>query len=268
MKKERFISLILSRACNRKCWYCDIFTNEKRFDVDLDYIKWICSFFHYVDLTFEISGGEPGLCDNLIELVETLEKIPWVKKIDIMSNGLVRKQYDIIDLKKNFKKINTYDEHLIYDVKNDKIIKNNDLDFDFINTRQICVLTESILDFFIENDFNKNFFYFKPMNFKSINLLNNNNYINKLNNFLNIIEGNIFLDDLKFKINKFEQKNLLNCIKNKTNTFILLEEKKIGSCCVSISKSDIFDLNKEYLLNFEKKEIKKMNMCDTCISWW
>lgn len=267
-KKEQFISLILSRSCNQKCWYCDVYTDMRKFETDLDYIKWIFSYFHFCDLHLEISGGEPALCLNFLDVLDLFEKIPWIKKVDIMSNGMIRKNYDICELKKSFKKINNYDEHLIYDIKDEKIIKNCDLDFDFINSRQICILTENVLDYFIENDLNRDFFYFKPMNYKSVNIFSKK-YYDKLSFFISKIQNNIFFFDFEKKYQKFFQQQQNNCLKKKTNCFILLEEKKIGECCLSVSRSNLFDITPEFLKNFNQFEFtENKKLCNSCVSWW
>lgn len=170
-----FLELIITKACNQSCYYCNVYDKTKyskndKIEVDLDFIDYVIKC-HDFDLYLEISGGEPGLVSNLDEMYHRLVSYHNVKRIRIMSNGLVRllgiDWIDDID----------YCEHLIYDIK-DRIIfnlyENLKCSEKYINVI-VCTpnVVESLLNHFVhfrDNTpiFNNNY-WLKIMNPKTIN---------------------------------------------------------------------------------------------------
>lgn len=105
-----FVEFMLTRQCNFKCSYCDVYTENTGVEVDLDYLKYILSICPD-NLLVELTGGEIGLVGNLDMVYSTLRGSVKVKHIRAMSNGLVRRiGYEWID------DLHSYNEHLICDV--------------------------------------------------------------------------------------------------------------------------------------------------------
>ena len=117
--------------------------------MDLDYFKWIINEFgkHTNNLMIELCGGEPGLCTNLDLAVQFLKDHKSVKYIQIMSNGLVRKNnIDII------KEVDFYNEHIIKDIIGTDIVKLHDMDLvDLPNAKNVIVMTPETTNSLLNN---------------------------------------------------------------------------------------------------------------------
>ena len=87
------LDLLISKACNQDCYYCNVYKNTKFKDktpeVDIDFLKYALSCFDF-NLNVIIGGGEPGIVSNLDEVYRTLKDTKKVKNIRLLSNGQVR----------------------------------------------------------------------------------------------------------------------------------------------------------------------------------
>jgi len=114
MENLFFLEFILNKNCNKQCSYCDLLTKgiTTKAEIDIDYIDWLINNIPTDNLFIELTGGEPGLVSNLPEIVQMLKSANNVKRIQLMSNGLVRINYpDLIA------EVDMYNEHFI-----DKIV--------------------------------------------------------------------------------------------------------------------------------------------------
>ena len=151
---------MLSSKCDQSCSYCDLKNfhknHQKMIEADLDYFKYCISKLSSLtdNLMIELTGGEPGLISNLSDFIEVLKQENSVVKTQLMSNGLVRKNHD--DLYKEF---DSYNEHLISDIKDTEITMFHDLELiDLVNGRSVVVLNKSTTNALLDN-----FEYFNEM---------------------------------------------------------------------------------------------------------
>ena len=106
-----YLQLFLTRNCNQSCYYCSIFRNKATEEVDLAKLKYILDEGPS-DMAIEMTGGEIGLIPNLDNVFKLIHNHQSVKKIIVMSNGLVRKNgVDWLALDKV-----DYVEHLVKDI--------------------------------------------------------------------------------------------------------------------------------------------------------
>ena len=85
----------VTRRCNAKCMMCNIWKSGDKEELDLSQIEKIFSDNLFKNTEYIlISGGEPTLRDDLIQIVRILnEKIPKLRKILISSNGLDKRLF-------------------------------------------------------------------------------------------------------------------------------------------------------------------------------
>jgi len=85
MKKSSIKSIVLAVTykCNLRCKMCNIWQNQEVENLDLSYFSNIKNI-KYIN----ISGGEPFLRSDLIELVKIIKKNNPKSNIIISSNGL------------------------------------------------------------------------------------------------------------------------------------------------------------------------------------
>lgn len=174
----KFLELLPTKACNQNCYYCNVYNktkykNNDNIEIDIDYLKYILDC-HKFDLYLELSGGEPGLIVNLDDAYKTLYECNRVKKIRIMSNGLIRRHgYDWLD------KIEYY-EHSIFDIDGTNIIQfypDMQIDTKYLNVIITTpIMVESCLNnfkYFKSNTdiFNRHKFWLKILNPKTITAL-------------------------------------------------------------------------------------------------
>jgi len=209
-----YVQFLLTKKCNKNCYYCDLNKSNKnynnKFEVDLDYFEWcIKTLSMYSNNLFvELSGGEIGLISNIDDFILLLKSYKSVKKIQLMSNGLLRYNHPtIIDL------VDVYNEHLVYKIDGKSIIKFYNMDFmNSINSKNIIVLdevtTKSLLNNYDYFDyigiFNENNFWLKMyVERESIN--NHKNDIIKLFSHIKTSYANHCINQLQ-KYNKLKQK--------------------------------------------------------------
>lgn len=144
-----YVQLMLTDKCNQNCYYCDI--NDKNVtktqEVNLDYIKWIIEKLNEPDLFIELTGGEIGLCTNLPEVIDFCKQVPTIKKIQGMSNGLVRSLFP-----NTVQQFDVYYEHLVKDIHGRNIIKFHDIPFlKESNAKTVIVSSPETVHSLLEN---------------------------------------------------------------------------------------------------------------------
>jgi len=239
----------LSRSCNQKCYYCTTYKGNYNYLADLEFIKEISKNIN-LNFFIEITGGEPGLCDNLIDVVKVVKKTK--AQIRIMSNGLVRLRYPELIEDPDI----MYFEHLYLNSKK----KFYDLDVLQENNLQnvnVVVLTDDIMDNLDISKLNHKCTWFKVLNLKS------------KTESLNIEKTKEFLKD-KNTYNKHNFGMISNnkklCAMNPPTPFINTEDKTIGHCAKIMDDS----LTVPYNINSFKKLLKSElfteypNYCDRC----
>ena len=110
-----YVQFLVNKVCNQDCYYCDIEKKgyEGEWELDIDYLKWMVRVLaeETSNLMVELSGGEPGLCNNLESAINFLRNQPNVVKIQLMSNGLVRWRFPHL-----VNEVHSYNEHLIKEI--------------------------------------------------------------------------------------------------------------------------------------------------------
>ena len=229
-----YIELVLTRQCNKTCYYCCIARGCEKTKVDIDYLKYVldCSLRK---LGVDMTGGEVGLIENLDEVFKTIYDHKNVKEISLYSNGLVRKRgVDWLN------KV-TYYEHLIHDIDGKNIIKfYEDLDFDQPG-RSVIVTTENTTRSLLDHwDYFKNIglfkpgFYIKLMNEKVYDI---SDYALKLLRLFNKLDDKYH----KKMVFSFISKDLYSdekaqCTLNPPYPFIDFEEQDIGHCAIQFGE--------------------------------
>jgi len=275
------IGILLTRNCQEKCYYCFNYNGKKEeTEVDLEYFKWILSKYSDLDLTVELSGGEPGLVRNILDVIEYLENSSFVKRWSILSNGLFRKKYGTLSDK--YKKIYYIGEHLCLDIV-DRNILYFDKEINFYNMEKnavgIIILTERTTDSLI-----KNFDYFLGEGFFSNNLVLKtltpkiqdvseelrkkydiffNHYFNNETNLINPESLKTNTVGYTYFIRHFDknQKEIEYCSSNSKYQFIDLDNKKLGMCSMQVEYCDKVDITEENIKKSINGELFKCN-------WW
>jgi len=291
MTKYYKLGIISTHKCNQQCYYCnnyDInYNSNDIINIDLDYLKYSLDLFNkngINNLYIEISGGEPGLISNIHELIEMLYSLKYIKKVDILSNGLIRKNHSLL---LNEYKLLTCIEHSCLNINNKTInYFYNDITFfnnKYDNVTQVLVLDEitinSLINYFDYYEelglFNTNNIYFKIITPKTIII--NDELINKYTIFYDKLKdiykdrtNNIFND--YFFINKKQNINIKNvCSKISSMQFIDLDNKKIGQCSMDIDKSEFLDINSNNIIKTIKGLLFNLNdstnCCNNCIKF-
>lgn len=149
MNELFFIELILNKACNQRCSYCDLSSKgiTENTEADVDYIEWVIQSVPTNNLVIGLSGGEPGLIANLPDVVAKVQSMNNVERVQIMSNGLVRINFpELVAL------VNRYNEHLVNQINGQNIIKFYPIDFDHQNNiRYVIVLDEITVQSLLDN---------------------------------------------------------------------------------------------------------------------
>ena len=202
MFKYYKLGIISTHKCNQTCYYCnnyDInYNSNDIINIDLYYLKYSLDLFNrngINNLYIEISGGEPGLISNINELIEMLYSLKYIKKIDILSNGLIRKNHSLL---LNEYKLLTCIEHPCLNINNKTInYFYDDITFfnnNYDNINQLLVLDEITIDSLI------NYFDY----YKELGLFDTNNiYFKIITPKTSVISEqlrdkyNIFYDKLK-----------------------------------------------------------------------
>lgn len=266
-----FLELITTKKCNQKCYYCNVWRHSyypgPRFiEMDIDLLKHVIDS-HGVPMMIELCGGEPGIISNLDEVVKFLFDHPKVKKIQVMSNGLVRLyRYDWLD------KV-IYNEHFIFDIDGTEIrtfYDNLELDF---NLNNVIVTTErttrSLLEnweYFQELGLFKSNFWFKLMNPKVKDIHGYETELKELfsrlgdTNSVNMIEG--FEDKRNF------DKERKLCAMNPPQPFFDFEEEMFGHCGTYLIPSRRFAPTKEnFQQNLKCSLFNYEDYCKNCYTF-
>lgn len=119
--KIYFLGFILTTKCNQTCDYCNVFNlnpTKTKLEVDLDFLNYVLRYIPE-NTKIELSGGEPGLITNLDEVFHIVNSTKNVIAIQLMSNGLVRRnEYDWLGNDNVW-----YCEHLINQIEDKTIDK-------------------------------------------------------------------------------------------------------------------------------------------------
>lgn len=253
------LGILLTRKCNQRCYYCNNFNVNSDFtEIDIDYLDWILNLYtqHIPNIHVELSGGEPGLISNIDQVFELLIKKESVKKVSVLSNGMIRKLgYNLKDVFKN--KFYGYTEHFCLEIRDKDILffypelPFYDLKSDWIDF--VLVLSDVTLDSLLANIKHYQNIYNLPIQWKSITpkkYYPTDDYIQKIEKFFNIIlkyNSNAIVD--LARINLLKQKNKTNlyktCSKISIFQFIDLEYKKIGMCSMQVEQSTKYDITNE-----------------------
>lgn len=270
-----FLQLLVTKKCNQNCSYCGIpgtsIYKDINPEVDIDFLKYVIDC-HDSYLMIEICGGEPGLISNIDEVFKTIYNSEKVKRIQVMSNGLIRKRgVDWLN------KVDRYCEHLILDIVGKEMIKHySDLEFDYqknfiyvIVTSEIT--TRSILEnwkFWKEHDICKSpNFWFKIMADKVNSIYDFKEELfdlfKKISPVYDIsFEKETIIDMINNEERIFERKL---CAKNPPNILVDFETKELAHCGCFPTVCKRFPFNKEVVKSNMKCELFELeDCCKTC----
>ncbi len=257
-----FLEIPLLFNCNQKCYYCNVWslTYPKK-EIDLDYMKWVLDLYPD-NLLIGLTGGEIGLLDKqyLIKIITILKKHKHVKKIQLNSNGLVRIKFPEI-----IPEIDYYNEHLIFDIKDQEIFKFYNIPLvNNSNCTNIIVLTENVINSFFQNfdklrnDLELSNTYLKVMNLKSQFSVSKDS-IWKLRN---LIQETKFLHN----IDSIFCKTKLCSLFSHSPTLDLIN-KQIYHCSINYELTEKADINKENIEKHIKGQLflnSKKDYCNIC----
>lgn len=273
------LGILLTRKCNQRCYYCNHVEDSIYTEVDVDYLQYVLSIYHEYGLNnlhIELSGGEPGIISNIEDVINLLMSLSYVQKITIMSNGTIRKLFDVAKvLLHKFQKPNGYQEHCCLEIQ-DKNILYFDNDITFFNaplyTESVLVLSEVTLDSLLDN-----FSYYQSMGLFDCNIhykcmtpkieYPSTDIINKTKKFYNMLPSRSMKDTLY--LSNIEKDNLSLyrniCSKITKYQFIDLEYKNIGQCCLHVKHAPRFNITKENIhLTLQGKLFSLSSFCQKC----
>lgn len=213
------------------------------------------------ELTIELSGGEPGLIENLIEIIELLKQQSFISEVSILSNGLVRKRFDITKLFEY--KHGYYREHSQLDIV-DKIslLFDPKMNYDHkLPIEHVVILTPITLKSLLTNfeywysifkDKNVEFKLLTPKTFDPTNqlisdslkfyeMLKNLSITNRTNR--SISTGLKCIEQYKNKDKELQK----SCSIQSKFRFIDVESMQFGRCSMDVVQSDyisLVDINK------------------------
>jgi hypothetical protein len=236
-----FLQFNLTKNCNKKCYYCNVYKDNMEVEVDIDFVKYILKRYG-LDLMVEFCGGEPGLVTNLDEVFVECYDAKHVKKIQVMSNGLVRKRG--FDWLKHVQ----YNEHLIFEVDGKTVKKHYpDMWFEFKpNIKNVIVMTEKTVKSFLEHwnwysglgYFNKKLFWHKMMNPKTFDI---GGYADELNHFYDKLDDKWHVEMVKSHLGlRTDANEKIFCGKNSPQPVIDFETTEIVHCAVNLMKCKRF----------------------------
>ncbi len=282
------LEFLLTRKCNQNCYYCNNSTYcNNQVEVDLDYFKHILDLYYKLgvkDIRLELSGGEPGIISNIDKLIELCNNLSYIKKIFILSNGILRKRFNNIQ---NFigKKFDGYHEHTALDI-NDKNILYFDKNITFFNSDKymlhVLVLNEVTLDsllnnfnYFVESGlFNRNI-DFKLLTPKvepvSTVILNKTKvFYEKLFNIKNLTKDTFSYALKNYSyIDRPSNSSQINiCSRISVFQFIDLDNKKIGQCSMQVEQSQKYDVSEENIERALQGDLFTPNdFCKNCVKY-
>lgn len=273
------INILLTRACNQNCYYCNnAYKHINLIHIDLNDIYTCIDALKNLksELTIELSGGEPGLIENLIEIIDLLKQQSFISEVSILSNGLVRKRFDITKLFEY--KHGYYREHSQLDIV-DKIslLFDPKMNYDHsLPIEHVVILTPITLKSLLTNfeywysifkDKNVEFKLLTPKTFDPTNSL-----IMESLRFYNLLK------DLPMKkrtywsvitglkcINQFmnkDKEHQESCSIQSKFRFIDVESMQFGRCSMDVVQSDYIPLAD---INVFKQSINPM--CYNCYKY-
>lgn len=262
------IQLMTTRKCNRNCYYCTTYADYGD-EVDIDFLKYVLDCLPE-ESAVDLTGGEIGLLKNLDDVYRTVKNCKKIKKILVLSNGLVRvRGVDWLDEVE-------YWEHLISDVEGKKIKKFYDLDLKQKH-RYVIVTTEITTKSLVENWnffkkkglFEPNFFY-KLMNHKSEGEINS--YFDDLCTLYMRLKDIYFQRMLihyygirEFNFSPYHERKEL-CSRYSPNLYVDLQTKEIGHCAMNLELTNKIEFNKENLYIMMNGNFHD-TCCDKCYSF-
>ena len=253
------IIILLTHKCNQKCYYCNHVEDSIYTEVDIDYLQYVLSIYHEYglnDLHIELSGGEPGIVSNIESVIDLLMNLSYIQKITIMSNGTIRKLFDLEKtLLYKFQKPNGYQEHCCLEIR-DKNILYFDKDVTFFNaptyTESVLVLSEVTLDSLLNNFsyydsiglFNCNIHYkcmTPKIEYPSTDIINKTKLLYSMLPNKSIVDTSYLSNIYNTDISRYREV----CSRITKYQFIDMEYKNIGQCCLHVKHAPRFDITKE-----------------------
>ena len=253
MIKEVFaLELLVTRKCNQKCYYCSHWRDAPKYklEVDLDYVQYVIDLFrpcvNGIEFWISISGGETGLVENIVELLEILKKQNI--KILLDSNGLYRLKGYPLEL------IDRYYEHLVFDVEDKELKKFYELDFVYAkNVTNVIVLTRKTLQSLLKNfDYYKPlynpFFWFKPLEHKNVSTYEDLSELT--NKFLSVLKSY-----KTYHISGLSRECYEKCYRYPPTPVVDVQMKTFNHCSVNFWLSNKFPVNSNTVEKFFKKQL-------------
>jgi hypothetical protein len=264
-----YIELILTRQCNKDCYYCttkNYWKSQAPIEADLDYLKYVIDRLPD-EVGIELNGGEIGLIKNIDKVYQIVKDHKEIMQIKALSNGLLRKNgCDWLDEVE-------YWEHLIYDIKGKEIIKfYTDLDLEGSH-KYIIVTTPNVIQSLLHNWeyfyevglFRPNFDY-KIMNHKSPESINL--YAYDYIKFYNKLGSKYYQRMLNhYFMPTYMKKEKELCQKYSPNPFIDFETKQIGHCAINMEMSNKVDFNRANLMKIIHGVLSENDYCKKCYSF-
>jgi len=91
--KPTFLIYQITQRCNGKCVMCRIWNKKLKKELKINDISKVLSNRFFDDLRWIVlTGGEPFLRDDLVDVIEMLNKLPNLKWITIHTNGFLTKK--------------------------------------------------------------------------------------------------------------------------------------------------------------------------------
>lgn len=271
-----FLEFILSHNCNQNCCYC-VYPKQdkshmKAFTINLSLLKNCLDVFKRfkIPMFVEFSGGEPGLATNLDDAINLVYSYKNLIKFQLLSNGLVRLKRDIPRRPGFF-----YNEHLIYDADDNKLIKFYDIDY-IKYQRNVIILTDNILKYLLERPeqikYFSSFSEFKIINPK-IDSIKIENQLSELQYFIKMYHSFIYqkkpevLFESVKNPSKFDEIRV-QCSNDFESSAIDLEHEEIVQCSTMIRKSNKKPISERNLLKLYYKKLFNSSslepFCNNC----
>lgn len=285
------LEFLLTRKCNQKCYYCNnaMYQKENQLvEIDLDYINWVLQTYnklHVNNIRIEISGGEPGIVKNFLDLIQLFDTKNYVSKIFLLSNGLIRKRFgnDIKEIIGN--KFDGYQEHTALEI-NDKNILYFYPELNFYNsnndTIHVLVLNEKTLNSLLNNFeyFNEKNLYNCNIDFKLLTpkvlypedqlLSKSKEFYDKLKSIKNTSKiVKLFVNaNYKYIGKKLNTKYTNICSKISNLQYIDVENKLIGQCSMQVDQCNKIEVSEDNIKKVLKGlAFEKNNFCKNCYKY-
>lgn len=273
------INILLTRACNQNCYYCNnTYKHTNLINIDMSKIDLCINALKNLntELTIELSGGEPGLVENFTDIVDVLKNQSFITEVNILSNGLVRKRYDVTQFFSY--KHGYYREHSQLDlISKIPLFFDTSLSYDHnLPIEHVIILTpitlKSLLTNFeywysIFNDKRIEFKLLTPKTFEPTDtlILDSLKFYNKLKElsitertFRSVITGLKCIKQYKNRDKIIQER----CSIQSKFRFIDIESMQFGRCSMDVIQSDYIPLQD---INVFTKSIN--SMCYQCYKY-